>query len=228
LKIKSLCKTSRAKILEVTPKAIPFKHIRWQHNNINGSLTSALLEELLHTSKKNSNIQNSKLKIQNSLSAFKGLWRRMELLGENKNWTKIFSDYGHMASSLTLGYETLKEKFPKQKLICIFQPHQINRIVTWRNDFIQSTKGYDEVIIYDIYAARENLSELVKKVPALKGISTLKELGNKFAQACKGTYIDNFDIITKRINEAWKEEIVVIYSAGDIDFLLRKNPKIFK
>jgi hypothetical protein len=45
-------------------------------------------------------------------------------------------------------------------------------------------KGYDDVIIYDIYAARENLTELVKKVPALKGITTLKELGNKFANAC--------------------------------------------
>jgi phage-related protein len=65
-------------------------------------------------------------------------------------------------------------------------------------------KGYDEVIIYDIYAARENLSELVKKVPALKGISTLKELGNKFAQACNGTYVDKFETIIKRINEAGK------------------------
>lgn len=228
LKIKSLCKTSRAKVQEVTPKTIPFKHIRGKHNDTNGSLTLALLEELKNTSKKNSTILNSQLLIINSLSSFKGLWRRMELLWKNKNWTQIFSDYGHMASSLTLGYETLKERFPKQKLICIFQPHQINRILTGRNDFIQSTKGYDEVIIYDIYAARENLSEFVKKVPALKWITTLKELGNKFAQACKGTYIDSLDIITKKINEASKWDIIVIYSAGDIDYVLRNNKKIFK
>lgn len=225
LKIKSLCKTSRAKILEVTPKAIPFKHIWGKHNDTNGSLVMGLLNELIKASKDPLKASVNAFK---SLTTFKWLWRRMELLGENKNWTQIFSDYGHMASSLTLGYETLKEKFPKQKLICIFQPHQINRIVTWRNDFIQSTKGYDEVIIYDIYAARENLSELVRKVPALKGITTLKELGNKFAQACKGTYIDNFDTIIQRINDAGKWDIIVVYSAGDIDFLLRRNPKVFK
>ena len=147
----------------------------------------------------------------------------MELIEKTKSWAKIFSDYGHMASSITLGYETLKEKFPKQKLISIFQPHQINRIVTGRNDFIQSMKGYDEVIIYDIYAARENLEELTQKVPALKGIKTLKELGNKFAEACKGRYVDNFDSIVQKITESKKWDIIVVYSAGDIDFLLRKQ-----
>jgi hypothetical protein len=52
-------------------------------------------------------------------------------------------------------------------------------------------------------------------------------LGNKFANACWGTYIDDFSAIKDKINEAKKWEIVVIYSAGDIDFLVRKNPKIF-
>lgn len=39
-------------------------------------------------------------------------------------------------------------------------------------------------MIYDIYAARENLSDLTKKIPALKNITTLPQLGNTFAEAC--------------------------------------------
>lgn len=201
-------------IKEVSVKPVPFKHVRWHHNDINGSLVSAVLKAL---TKKDCTAQ---------MLNFKGLRRRMELLGKNTNWANIFSDYGHMASSITIGHQSLKEKFPKEKLICIFQPHQIHRIVTWRKDFITSMKWYDEVIIYDIYAARENLLELVQEVPELKWIKTLKELGNKFANACWWTYIDNFETIMKKINEAKKWEVVVIFSAGDIDFLIRNNFKI--
>ncbi|MBU0626210.1 hypothetical protein KKG31_07645 [Patescibacteria group bacterium] len=75
----------------------------------------------------------------------------------------IYSDYGHMASSLQLGYEDLKEKYPGYKLQIIFQPHQINRVLRERNEFSQAFKHYDHVTIYDIYAARENLAELLKK-----------------------------------------------------------------
>ena len=196
---------------QVSIKKLPFKHVRWHHNDINGSLVLALLKTF------------TKKDCKTQMINFKWLRRRMEYLWTNKNGAKIYSDYGHMASSITIGYQTLKERFPKQKLHCIFQPHQINRIVTWRNDFIQSMKGYDDVVIYDIYAARENLTELVKKVPALKWITTLKELGNKFASACWGIYIDDFRAIKDKINEAKEWEIVVVYSAGDIDFLMRKN-----
>jgi UDP-N-acetylmuramate-alanine ligase len=108
----------------------------------------------------------------------------MEYLTTNKNGAKIFTDYGHMASSIELGYQALKHKFPGKKLFAIFQPHQINRIVTGRTDFQKALKNYDTVVIYDIYAARENLQELVKKIPTLKNITTLKALGDKFADAC--------------------------------------------
>ena len=200
----------KPKAKEVSIQKIPFKHVRWHHNDINGSLVLALLKTL------------TKKDCEAQMLNFKWLRRRMELLGKNTNWANIYSDYGHMASSITIGYQSLKEKFPKEKLICIFQPHQIHRIVTWRKDFIASMKWYDEVIIYDIYAARENLEELVKEVPELKWITSLKELGNTFASACWWIYIDDFKTIEKKINEASKWEVVVIYSAGDIDFLLRK------
>jgi len=108
----------------------------------------------------------------------------MEYLTTNKNGAKIFTDYGHMASSIDFGHMALKHKFPGKKLFTIFQPHQINRIVTGRTDFQKALKKYDQVIIYDIYAARESLQELVKKIPTLKNITTLKELGDKFANAC--------------------------------------------
>ena len=133
----------------------------------------------------------------------------------------IFSDYGHMASSIEFGYLALKHKFPDKKLLVIFQPHQINRIVTGRKDFQKALEKYDTTIIYDIYAARENLHELTKKIPTLNNIKTLEELGNTFAKACKWTYTDNFENIQTILQETNKDTIIIIYSAGDIDYKLR-------
>jgi hypothetical protein len=47
-------------------------------------------------------------------------------------------------------------------------------------------------------------------------------LGDNFAEACWGIYIDDPKKIIEKINEAKKWEIVVIYSAGYIDFLVRR------
>lgn len=88
-----------------------------------------------------------------------------------------------MASSLAIGYQALKSKFPDQKLIAIFQPHQITRIFTGRDDFVQSLKGYDEVIIYDIYAARENIQDFDFSRRG-NSIHNITELGETFAKAC--------------------------------------------
>lgn len=197
---------------EVSIKAIPFTHVRGKHNDVNGSLILELMTKLC---------KEPKTKILNTMKTFRGLRRRMEYLSTNKNWAKIFTDYGHMASSIEFGYMALKHKFPNKNFFVIFQPHQINRIITGRKDFQKALKNYDQVIIYDIYAARENLSDLTKKIPSLKDITTLSQLGNTFSETCGWTYTDKFEQITKEIQKAQKNTIVVIYSAWDIDYKIR-------
>lgn len=199
-------------VKQVPIKKIAFTHIRGKHNDLNGSLVTELISTIS---------KQTKTKIHETMKTFGGLRRRMEYLGKNKQGAKIFTDYGHMASSIEFGYLALHQKFPDKKIFGIFQPHQINRIVTWRNDFIHATKEYDKTVIYDIYAARENLQELTKRIPALKDITTLKSLGNKFAKACWWIYRDTFTAITKDIESTEKDTIIVIYSAGDIDYQLR-------
>ncbi|MEI7557357.1 MAG: cyanophycin synthetase [bacterium] len=110
----------------------------------------------------------------------------MEFLQTNEYGAKIFTDYGHMASSIDLGYQALKKKFPDKKLFVIFQPHQINRIITGRKDFQHALKKYDKVIIYDIYAARENIHDFIDHHAFIKEehITTLEDLGNHFAKEC--------------------------------------------
>lgn len=205
--------TSAKNIKKLNIKNIPFNHIRGKHNDVNGSLILEIITKLC---------KEPKTKILSNMKTFWGLRRRMEYLKTNENGAKIFTDYWHMSSSIDFGYMALKQKFPDKKLFVIFQPHQINRIVTWRKDFEKALKQYDKVIIYDIYAARENLTELVKKIPALHEIKNLKALWDKFATACGGIYTDQFDNIITEINETKKDTLIVIYSAGDIDYKIRR------
>jgi UDP-N-acetylmuramate--alanine ligase len=118
----------------------------------------------------------------------------------------------------------LKHKFPGKKLFVIFQPHQINRILTWRKDFVKALKKYDNILIYDIYAARENINDFIAHHAFIQNlnIKTLDDLGTKFANACWWTYTTDFSVATKAIQQTQKDSIIVIYSAGDIDYKLRK------
>ena len=216
---KRLKNVSWSNIQEISIKKIPFTHIRGGHNNVNGSLVLALLTELW----KSSGIIRQNL--LSSLKTFGWLWRRLELLKTNKNGAKIFTDYGHMASSIELGYLALKKKFPGKKLFVIFQPHQINRIVIGWEDFQRTLKKYDKVMIYDIYAARENIKDFIEHHAFIKkeNTRTLNDLGNHFAKICGGTYTTDFSVIIKEIEQTEKNTIIVIYSAWDIDYSLRRR-----
>lgn len=215
--LNALYPDNEQKIITIPTQHIDFTHLRGEHNNINGSLVLALLHTLGN--------QPTSYYLP-TLCQFTGLRRRMEFLRNDPDKAKIFTDYGHMASSIQLGYKALKAKFPDHNIYGIFQPHQINRIVTWWDDFVQASKAYDHFLVYDIYAAREDLQQLIKQIPALKDIHTLWALGEQFAQACGGTYSDQFDTIKEIMENTPKDTIIVVYSAGDIDYKLRQYLKI--
>lgn len=197
-------------IIETPETEYKFDYIFWPHTNKNSSLTLALLSNI-----KKSNVPNT-----NVLKSFKWLRRRLEYLGKTQNWTQLFSDYGHMASSIKIGFEALKNKFPDKKITAIFQPHQINRIFTWRDDFVQSFKWYDEIFIYDIYAAREDVAhfDFSKR---WENIHSLTELWKIFAKACWWTYTDKRSDIENIINNSDSNHVIAIFSAGDIDYEIR-------
>ena len=89
----------------------------------------------------------------------------MELLKKYDNGTLLYSDYGHHPTEINTVYHAMKEKYPNKKLIAIFQPHQARRVLQFRHQFASTMQQFDEVIIYNIYAARENLDELLATFP---------------------------------------------------------------
>jgi UDP-N-acetylmuramate--alanine ligase len=91
--------------------------------------------------------------VKNALVKFKGVKRRFELKGEI-NGVKVYDDYAHHPSEIKATLASARTKKPN-KLWCVFQPHTYSRTKSLLTSFASSFYDADEVIIVDIYAARE-------------------------------------------------------------------------
>ena len=108
-----------------------------------------------------------------ALESFPGVYRRMNLY----RWrdTVIIDDYAHHPSEIDSVFETIKTFYPKQKNCVVFQPHLFSRTRDFMNDFKTTLSKFDEVILMDIYPAREEPIKGVNAKILFDGISHTKK-----------------------------------------------------
>jgi len=147
-----------------------------------------------------------------ALSEHKGSWRRFEIfkVPYPKPYTLI-SDYAHHPTEIKAALKAAREKFPKKKIWCIFQPHQYQRTFYLFNDFVKVFRKalIDKLIITDIYevAGREE-KKIKQKINAEKLVKTTKRKSviylprERILDYLKGNF-SNF-------------EVLIIMGAGDI------------
>ncbi|MDD2537479.1 MAG: cyanophycin synthetase [Candidatus Absconditabacteria bacterium] len=216
---------SHEKTIIVEEQHVDFQYLWGKHQQKNASLIAAALNYLTEGKKTE--------EIRERICTFKGIWRRMEYLKTTEKGAQIFSDYGHVASSIEVGYHALRERFPDKRLIAIFQPHQMQRILAGWHDFPAALQPYEKSYLYDIYAARERIEDFAERFRALQEeekknvpLEQVEDLGHLFAQHTGSDYLTKFEQVEAVIEKAGEEEIIVVYSAGDIDFALRKYLKL--
>ena len=91
--------------------------------------------------------------IMAALKKFRGTDRRFEKKGEIGGVT-IIDDYAHHPQEIAATLSAAKN-YPHKKLWCVFQPHTYTRTKAFLDEFAQALSAADEVILADIYAARE-------------------------------------------------------------------------
>ncbi|HEU0136046.1 MAG TPA: cyanophycin synthetase, partial [Flavobacterium sp.] len=64
-------------------------------------------------------------------------------------------DYAHHPTEINAVRQAVTELYPQQKVLAIFQPHLFSRTRDFADDFAKSLSAFDEVILLDIYPARE-------------------------------------------------------------------------
>ncbi|MDG1686758.1 MAG: UDP-N-acetylmuramate--L-alanine ligase [Flavobacteriaceae bacterium] len=147
-----------------------------------------------------------------ALESFPGVYRRMNLY----RWRDIviIDDYAHHPSEIDSVFKTIKTFYPKQKNCVVFQPHLFSRTRDFMNDFKTTLSKFDEVILMDIYPAREEPIKGVNAKILFDGIShTNKE------------YIEKNQI--KKILKSSNADVFALLGAGDIGEEIKKLKREF-
>lgn len=145
--------------------------------------------------------------IKSSLLKYHGTHRRFERKGTTQNQAVIIDDYAHHPTEIRTTINAALN-YPHNRLWCIFQPHTYTRTKMLFNDFVEAFEGVDQLIITDIYAAREKDTGEVHSHMLADAIA---EKG----QNC--IYISSFEEITEYVrNHAQPQDLIITMGAGTV------------
>ena len=144
--------------------------------------------------------------IAKALLTFKGVQRRFTYKIKTDDLVLI-DDYAHHPTEINAVADAVKELYPQKKVLAIFQPHLFSRTKDFADDFAESLGKFDELILLDIYPARET---------PIEGI-TSNWLLNKVNLDKKKTV--SKELLIEKVLES-KATVMVMIGAGDIGELV--------
>lgn len=145
--------------------------------------------------------------IKQAVASYKGVKRRFEYIIKSEALTFI-DDYAHHPVEIDALLRSVRDLYPGKKITAIFQPHLFSRTKDFAEGFSRSLSLADELIMLDIYPARELPMEGVTSDLILKNVGLEKK-----------------EIVGKdKLNEkviSWLPEVLLTIGAGDIDKLVQ-------
>lgn len=90
-----------------------------------------------------------------TLAQFRGVERRFEVKGEASE-VIVIDDYAHHPSEIKATLAAARERYPERRVWAVFQPHTYSRTKALLSDFAASFGDADQVVVTDIYPARES------------------------------------------------------------------------
>lgn len=142
-----------------------------------------------------------------ALTVFSGTDRRFEYKGERNGFT-IIDDYAHHPTEIRATL-TAAQKIPHEKVWCIFQPHTYTRTKSLMHEFAEALCLADEVVLADIYAARETDTLGISSATLQKEI---QDLGHPCHYFPSFTEIEKF--VLENCN---KNDLLITMGAGNVE-----------
>ena len=154
--------------------------------------------------------------IKRGMASFAGPVRRFDF-HLKRNDIVLLDDYAHHPAELKASIQSVKELYPDKKITGIFQPHLYTRTRDFAADFAASLSLLDELILLDIYPAREEpilgvTSQLIFDQVTLKKKRMIKKE-------------ELLDLVKK---EAADFQVVLMLGAGNIDRLVEPVKQILE
>ncbi|TYB79219.1 UDP-N-acetylmuramate--L-alanine ligase [Bizionia myxarmorum] len=137
-----------------------------------------------------------------ALASYKGVKRRFSYHIKRDNLVYI-DDYAHHPQEINAVHQAVREMYPGKRVLAIFQPHLFSRTRDFADDFAASLSKFDEVLLLDIYPARE------EPIDGITSSWLLNKMTNENKQL-----ISKEEIISKI--KSSKAEVILTIGAGDI------------
>jgi UDP-N-acetylmuramate--alanine ligase len=154
--------------------------------------------------------------IARALSAYSGAWRRFEFKGISLYGARIYDDYAHHPSEIVATLQGARELYPEERIVVVFQPHQYSRTRALLQDFAEAFEEADEVIIPNIYPARD--SEEDRK--AVSPESLVEAISQVHDHVRNGSGLEKTQAYLEETLE--EGDVLIVMGAGDVDQIIPK------
>ena len=148
------------------------------------------------------------------ISSFSGIYRRFNVVYKTDK-VVYMDDYAHHPSELKASISSIRNLYPDRKITGIFQPHLYSRTRDFAPEFAEALSKLDELILLDIYPARELPIEGVSSEMILRDVKLT----------------DKTLCSTENLLPLLKEkklDVLVTFGAGDIDKMVPKIKELLK
>jgi UDP-N-acetylmuramate--alanine ligase len=153
-------------------------------------------------------------KLKTGLKSFKGVRRRFSYKLRTEKLIYI-DDYAHHPTELKAVSQAVHEMYPDKKILAIFQPHLYSRTQDFMEEFAEALSTFDNVVLMDIYPARE--------LP-IEGVTSAKLLEK--VKAGKKELLNKEDLL--KILKSTDAEVVMTIGAGDIGEMVGEITKVLE
>lgn len=192
----------RGRALGIVALRVPGKH------NVQNALAAIAVGDLLGLTMDT---------IAEHIDAYRGTHRRFDYQGEF-NGAAIYDDYAHHPTEIKATLSAARTYQPK-RLVCIFQPHTYTRTKALMREFAQAFEEADQVIIADIYAAREKDTYGVNSAQLAEQMQTVHK---------KAQHIGSLRQVAAYLRQELRPgDLLITMGAGDVnhvaDMLLKDS-----
>lgn len=153
--------------------------------------------------------------IKTGMASFRGVDRRFDFKLKTDKIV-LLSDYAHHPAEIAQSVKSIRELYQDKKITAIFQPHLYTRTRDFYRDFADSLSLLDEVILTDIYPARE------KPIP---GVSS-QLIYDNLRPGIEKTLCHKEDVLNQLKDKPL--EVVIVLGAGDLDNYVPEIKKLLE
>ena len=176
-------------------------HLPGRHNVLNAMAAIVLATEL--------GVKDDA--ILKGLSAFQGVGRRFQLLGERQfasGKALVVDDYGHHPEEIRATVDAFRAVWPDRRLLHVFQPHRYSRTQALFSQFVEVLSLVDELFLFDIYSAGE---------PMIEGISSKALAKAVDERTDNATVLVKEDNIDAKLDAIVQDgDVILLQGAGNI------------